>query len=373
MANNFFVGLIDFRGVIIRGDSDTLRRHELYADETNRLSSGRISLICFSSVRAVNQIPKLMQLKFVVIKNRKYRLIKYSRKVSTYISHQQNLTPSMFIAGDPWESFWAANLIRKLTRKKIPIQVQIHADISDYNWIKLTVRNRIRSWLATYAVNRAETIRLTSEIQKLNLVKRFPSSTSRIVVVPVPLNLPMEMKEIRSVRVRSIGLVGRIQVDRGLANFVEVVRKLAQEDSEFSVVIIGDGPSKYEILGKLIEILGEGRVEFHGPLSGTKLQEAWESIGVLASVAPAESYGRAIRESIYYGVPVWAVDSSGVRDAIENFPEFVKLLDPDIPSKELIQIFDQMLSIQVPPSYSRQIHQANTISAGKIVETWITE
>lgn len=373
MTNNYFVGLIDFRGVIIRGDSDTLRRHELYADETIRLSNGCTKLFCFSSLRAVNQIPKLRQLKFVVIKSGKYQLIKYSKKVSIYISRQQNSTPSMFIAGDPWESFWAATLIRMFIRKKIPIQVQIHADILDYNWINLTARNRIRSWLATYAVNRAETIRLTSENQKLNLVKRFPSSSSRIVVVPVPLNLPMEVKVIRGVRLPSLGLVGRIQKDRGLANFVELVRKLAQEDSDFSVVIIGDGPSKREVLDELIHILGASRVEFHGPLEGLKLQETWESIGVLASVAPAESYGRAIRESIYYGVPVWGVDSSGVRDAMEDFPDFVRLLDLNVSCEELTQIFNEMLSIVVPSSYSKQIHQANGINAGKIVESWITE
>lgn len=373
MGVESFVGIIDFRGIILKGDSDTLKRHSSYGAEIAKLSKGRLNLIIFSAYSQEQVIPVASNITFIAIKIKKYQLLRYSKQVSKYILRDMSSNPKILVAGDPWESFWSAWLIRRLVGKKTPIQVQIHGDVTDSNWTTLTSRNRIRNLFTRFAAEKSDTIRLTSELQKMNFLSRFPSTSSKIIVAPVPLNLSEKPVIERRDRTISLGLVGRIEPDRGLSAFVDLVKKISKENAQFTVDVIGDGPVQTQFMESLIEILGSKRVNFYGKLSGQELQETWERIGVLASIAPSESYGRAIRESIYFGVPVWGIASSGVKDAANQFPGSVSFLDLNLSSRELNETFEMLLTSQIPIEISKEIYESNLANATRIAKSWIIQ
>jgi hypothetical protein len=67
---------------------------------------------------------------------------------------------------------------------------------------------------------------------------------------------------------------------------------------DFKVIIIGSGNQKSNFLARLKSIISTSRVIYLGQLSERELNNAWNKIGVLVSIAPVESYGRVMREAL---------------------------------------------------------------------------
>jgi hypothetical protein len=102
------------------------------------------------------------------------------------------------------------------------------------------------------------------------------------------------------------------------------------------------------------------------------MRKVWKKIGVLVSTAPAESYGRAMREALVAGVPVWATKSSGVEDLILKAGEnVVKVLDLSKSNSELSQDLDQLLKSKVPLSFKKQFIKDNSTYAQLLAQSWV--
>jgi hypothetical protein len=109
-----------------------------------------------------------------------------------------------------------------------------------------------------------------------------------------------------------------------------------------------------------------------GHLSETELKEVWKEIGVLVSTAPAESYGRAMREALVAGIPVWAMKSSGVEDLTSKAgKDAVRILDLTKSSQELSMELDQLLKSKVSPSFRKQFIKDNSTYAQLLAKSWI--
>ena len=81
-------------------------------------------------------------------------------------------------------------------------------------------------------------------VQAENLVNAFGIKRERIVVVPVPTNVLSKPVVLKTDRPKTIGLIGRIHQDRGIWEFIRLVRILNSSSKDFKVIVIGDGPSK---------------------------------------------------------------------------------------------------------------------------------
>jgi glycosyltransferase involved in cell wall biosynthesis len=86
---------------------------------------------------------------------------------------------------------------------------------------------------------------------------------------------------------------------------------------EVNVVIAGDGPNREEFLNALKNI--PIKVEYMGVISGFQKKVFWRKIGVLASFAPTESFGRSIRESLFNYTPVIAKESPEILELQRTF------------------------------------------------------
>jgi hypothetical protein len=92
----------------------------------------------------------------------------------------------------------------------------------------------------------------------------------------------------------------------------------------------------------------------------------------LISVAPAESYGRVMREALFAGVPVWATKSSGVEDLISKAGKnAVKILDLKKSNRELSRELDQLLKSKVPLSFRKQFIKDNSTYAQLLAKSWV--
>ena len=370
--SNPSVLILDPRGNIAVGGKDVIARHEIYAKELRR--QGKTSILelkVFSAAISAKSSSKVKNERVITISKPTFNSYMFARKVHKFIK-LNNLDVKLLVAGDPWESYWSAYFLNRFLSKKIPIQIQVHGDIADPRWRRINLRNRIRFLLAKLSLPKASSVRAVTKYQAENLVNSFGIKKERIVVIPVPINVIGKLVASKSDRPKTIGLIGRIHQDRGIWEFIKLVRILNLSSKDFKVVVIGDGPSKDKFLLKLGSVISKNRLVYLGQLTESELRKAWKKIGVLVSMAPVESYGRVMRESVIAGVPVWATASAGVKDLKDNCKKGeVKLLDIDKSAASIDKDFKALLRTKVGSDFSNSFTKENNSYSAKLANSWI--
>jgi glycosyltransferase involved in cell wall biosynthesis len=369
---NSVILLLDPRGIIYKGGIDVVARQDRYGYQLKLQNKNfKLHFVMFSGGAYIKNYHELKFISIFKISKPTFNSYLFAIKSYSYIK-SQNLNVKLFIASDPWESYWSAYFLNKLLNKNIPIQIQVHGDIADPRWRRINFRNRIRYSLAKLSLPRAASIRAVTKYQAENLVNTFGIKREKIVVVPVPINVTGKSVALKSDRPKTIGLIGRIHQDRGIWEFIKLVRILNSSAKDFKVVVIGDGPSKDKFLLKLSSVISKNRIIYLGQLPESELRKAWKRIGVLVSMAPVESYGRVMRELLIAGVPVWATASAGVKDLMDNCKKGeVKLLDLSKSDATLDKDFKTLLKTKVSSDFSKRFIKENNSYAAKLASSWI--
>jgi glycosyltransferase involved in cell wall biosynthesis len=364
--------ILDPRGNIAVGGKDVIARHENYAKELlTQGKTSRLDLKVLSAAVSAKNLNTGKNERVITISKPTFNSYMFAKKAYKFIK-VNNLNVKLLVAGDPWESYWSAYFLNRFLDKKMPIQIQVHGDIADPRWRRINLRNRIRFSLAKLSLPKASSIRAVTKYQAENLVNSFDIKRERIVVVPVPITVVSKSVALKSERPKIIGLIGRIHQDRGIWDFINLIRILNSSSKDFKVVVVGDGPSKDKFLHKLESVIPKNRINYLGQLPESELRKAWKRIGVLVSMAPVESYGRVIRESLIAGVPVWATASAGVKELMDNCEKGeVKILDLSKSDVSLDKEFNSLLKTKVSSGFSKRFIKENNTYAAKIAKSWI--
>jgi glycosyltransferase involved in cell wall biosynthesis len=371
-GKNSIILSLDPRGIIINGGADVISRQNIYGQQLESKSKNlKTKFVIFTSGNRIDDYEEFYYVNISRISKPTFNPLLFARKSLQYIT-RNDLDVRLLIVGDPWESYWSAYFLNKFLNKKISIQIQAHGDIADPRWRRINYRNKIRYLLAKLSLPKASSVRVVNKYQAENLVKAFGIKREKIVVIPVPINILGKATALKSVRPKTIGLIGRIHKDRGIWEFIKLVRILNISSKDFKVIVIGDGPSKDRFLLKLSSVITKNRIIYLGQLPESELSKAWKRIGVLVSMAPVESYGRVMRESLVAGVPVWATASAGVKDLINNCKKGeVKLLDLSKSSSSLGKDFNSLHKTKVSSDFSKKFIEENNTYAAKLANSWI--
>jgi len=367
-----YVVILDPRGVVSRGGRDVILRHEIYAKHLSKnLGFDKLSLVIFSAGKDIKNIYSKNNFSIETISEPTFNSIKFARRAVSF-AKSKDLTVKLLVVGDPWESFWSAYFFNKFCHKNVPIQIQLHGDIANPNWKKINIKNRVRFNLAKFSLSKASGIRTVSNNQSLEVAKIFKIKKTAISVIPVPITNLELRSNVTSKKPMTLGLVGRIHEDRGIYNFVQLIKSLAVVRDDFTVLIAGDGPDENRFLEELKQLLPKSKIRFLGHLSEKELKKVWRQIGILVSSAPAESYGRSMRQALVAGVPVWAIDSSGVEDLISRFGKnAVRILDLTKSNYELSLELNQLIKSKVSQSLKKQFIEDNATYAELLAKSWI--
>jgi glycosyltransferase involved in cell wall biosynthesis len=371
-GKNSIILSLDPRGIIINGGADVISRQNIYGQQLESKSKNlKTKFVIFTSGNRIDDYEEFYYVNISRISKPTFNPLLFARKSLQYIT-RNDLDVRLLIVGDPWESYWSAYFLNKFLNKKILIQIQAHGDIADPRWRRINYRNKIRYLLAKLSLPKASSVRVVNKYQAENLVKAFGIKREKIVVIPVPINILGKATALKSVRPKTIGLIGRIHKDRGIWEFIKLVRILNISSKDFKVIVIGDGPSKDRFLLKLSSVITKNRIIYLGQLPESELSKAWKRIGVLVSMAPVESYGRVMRESLVAGVPVWATASAGVKDLIDSCKKGeVKLLDLSKSSTSLDKDFKALLKTKVSSDFSKRFIKENNTYSAKLANSWI--
>ena len=369
-GNKSIVLSLDPRGIILNGGIDVASRQNKYGYQL-KSQDDNLEFLIFSSRYGVENNFQDKSVTILHMSKPTLNFYKFA-KLSYKFIKRHNLNVKLLIAGDPWESYWSAYFLNRFLKKKIPIQIQVHGDIGDPKWRRINFRNRARYLFAKLSLPKAASVRAVTKYQTVNLVKAFGIKKDKIVVVPVLITVASKSIALKSERPKTIGLIGRIHQDRGIWRFIRLVRVLNSSSKDFKVVVVGDGPSKDKFLLKLESVIQKNRIIYLGQLPESELRKAWKKIGVLVSMAPVESYGRVIRESLIAGVPVWATESAGVKDLMDNCKKGeVRLLDLGKSDASIDKDFKAQLRTKVSSDFSKRFIKENNTYAAKLANSWI--
>ena len=365
--------ILDPRGNISSGGEDVIQRHNLYANElTNHSKIYKLIILTSSSEKKLTK-NKGNRLEIYQISKPTHNPVMFAFKAKK-ILRKYNFDVKLLVAGDPWESFWSSYFLGKFLGKKTPIQTQVHGDIADPYWKKINLINRARYYLAKVSLPKSTSVRAVSRHQVINLSKNFKIKLSKIDVIPVPIKVPSKSLTVNKVtnRPRTIGLVGRIHEDRGIWDFVRLVKAINSLTNDFKVIVIGTGNQKSSFLKRLKLVISNKRVTYLGQLSEKELNNAWNKIGVLVSIAPVESYGRVMREALLAGVSVWAAPTSGAKDLFKECKSGqIRVLELNDNPKVLNQSFESLLNSKIDLKYRSKFIKENSGYAAKLINSWL--
>ena len=364
--------ILDPRGNISLGGKDVVNRHLEYAKTLYSKSDKHKLVVCSTSYQGKRTFYSKFMDRYILSKPTLNPVI-FSWRVYRRL-RKEKIEVSLIVVSDPWESFWTGFFLVKLIGRKVPIQMQIHGDIADPLWRKINWKNRIRFYLAKYSCSKATSIRAVGQNQKNNLIENLSLSKSKITIIPVPINIKaLNLKKLRiTQRPKSIALIGRIQQDRGIWNFLDIINKLNDVSRDFDVIIIGSGKAESEFLSRVKLVIPRQRLQILGQMSEESLAKMWNKIGILVSLAPVESYGRAIREAFISGVPVWVSKSSGALDLISAAnSKGIKLMDLNHSDKALLKEFESLLVVKSDYKLRRKLVDENNGLSILLVNSWL--
>jgi len=280
----------------------------------------------------------------------------------------------LLISGDPWFGGLIVLVLKKMFFKDAVIEIQVHADIGDGAWRRISLINHLKYSIARLTLLMADQVRCVSTMQASKIFSRLPSIESKTVVIPIASSLESEGVNLNLEvdRPLSIGFVGRIHADRGINKFIEVVEAINSERQDFTVVIAGSGPNSEEFLTALRTIVGIHRISNYHEVDPRQMRQIWTQIGVLLSCPQAESFGRTLREAISFGVPIWISPTSGGLEFAETLKnEYFELLDPKISVEKVVQQFLSLSKIKIDNESAKKVIEENELFTGQLVQSWL--
>lgn len=366
--------LFDPRGVFSSLDLDLIHRHQEYIAAARDQSNGELDrLVIFT--KAPKTCPRIYSEGLVEIHG-----LSTSSVFSALINKRGKslavgyLDPAVITCSDPWFSFlcgWKYKKYLSKTSKIVSVQLQIHGDFFSNEWKSQGILSKVKSSLAKQSLKRADQVRFVSVSMAQEAIERQLVLEDKVVIAPVPITL-METNFTRAQRhPHTIGFVGRIQKERGLVEFSDFAKRLSSIDPEISFIVVGDGKERRNFEELLKKSIPGNRIEFTGHLNSVDLELVWNKIGILVSTAPSESYGRALREALMHGVPVWSTRTRGLEDLVlENPLANIRIIDFDCSDPQLKEDLELLFSKEGDISYRREYATARAAIVTEIGDFW---
>ena len=362
--------IVDFKG-IVKNNASTIQRHELYGSTLSSITNGNTRLLILGNVPHKFDLGEFTNLEFTFLpKSSKFMPIFIAMSVRALWHKRQRI--KMIVAGDPWTTLLVAKIIRYILNTKIGLQVQLHGDFFSSAWQGLRLQNRIAGHFLPLLLRNCESIRVVNSSQVQDLIDYCNIETNRIVCVPLPLNVP----RIPANNLRHEGLplafVGRLEEERGLSNLLQIVKLIPEVFVARTLWISGAGKKRVSLERELEMLLPHEAFVFTGELDARELMEMWTRVGILFSLAPAETYGLAMREAIVNGVPVLAVSSAGSM-ALKQFLNGDELIIIDEPFEgakitEQLSILDK---VQIAESTRNALYSESAKFVEILCTSWL--
>lgn len=119
---------------------------------------------------------------------------------------------------------------------------------------------------------------------------------------------------------KNVLFVGRLlKEQKGLDLLLDIFKKIAEERSDWNLVIVGEGEDKEYLLERIKQLNLQNNVEVK-PFS-KNVQEYYLSSSIFVSTSRWEGFGLVVTEAMECGLPVIAFENTGPKEIINNSNE----------------------------------------------------
>jgi glycosyltransferase involved in cell wall biosynthesis len=161
------------------------------------------------------------------------------------------------------------------------------------------------------------------------------------------------------------GHVGRLAQEKNLDFLAQAMVRFIKQNLETYFLVVGSGPSTQtiqDIFQK--EALGH-RLILAGQKTGQDLRDAYKAMDVFVFASQSETQGMVVMEAMASGVPVIALDASGVREVVADgingyllpseasHPDFARALEDLRHNSQQLSVFQEK-ALSTAQSFSRQ-------------------
>ena len=313
------------------GFGDTFSRHIYYAQQLQAQSPGsdiRILTYAPSSVehQTLNPTPGL----------KIYGTASTHRALFIFDAFKQlkrifadGWTPTLVTTQEPWEDgqlgLWVA---RRYQARFIP---QLHFDLTSHDWLGEIRLNFVKRLIAQYTLQRADTIRAVSQVQKQKLVEHLHLSSEKIHVIPVGVSfqpsqkskaecqqaLANSMQGKKSMLGKKVVLfVGRLCPQKNLPLWVSVAQQIHQSQPNTHFLVAGDGSLMATMQQQVNAIDLSQAFTFLGDMAYSDLPDIFGAADVFLLTSHYEGFGRVVVEAQLAGLPVVSTACSGPEDIL---------------------------------------------------------
>jgi len=115
-----------------------------------------------------------------------------------------------------------------------------------------------------------------------------------------------------------VGHLGRLAPEKNLDYLGRAVRRFLSESREARFLVVGDGPSAQTLEELFQNAKLAGRLIMAGKKTGRDLHDAYAAMDVFVFASQTETQGLVIVEAMAAGLPVVALDASGVREVVRG-------------------------------------------------------
>lgn len=217
--------------------------------------------------------------------------------------------------------------LRIAMNKNVPIVFTHHTRYEDYtHYIPFSeTLKEVAIQVPTHFANLCDGVIAPSE--SIARMIRRRGVTTRVAVIPTGIdvaafasadgarfrarmNIPSDAKV--------IGHVGRLALEKNLGYLAEAVALHLKAELQARFLVVGDGPWSEEFVAVFTRHGVAGRLIMAGKRTGRVLREAYRAMDVFAFTSKSETQGMVVAEAMAAGLPVVALDASGVREVVRD-------------------------------------------------------
>jgi glycosyltransferase involved in cell wall biosynthesis len=229
-----------------------------------------------------------------------------------------------------------------------------------------------RVLLSRLGIYFSDSIRIVSKFQAQEIVEISKRAESKFVLAPIPIDISRISYAPRDLDF-DIAYIGRLHNERGVKEFLKIVKALKFINPDIRIVIVGDGFLWNLIKKDLSKWLTDSTVAMTGFLPPNRMSEIYSSSKILLSCAPREGYGLTLREAVLSGLHVVARVSQGTRELTESFPDAIDVYSDLNQAVGLIQKRLVELRPQQNFEYIQAQVQKDLEGVSRLVDSWLTD
>jgi 1,2-diacylglycerol 3-alpha-glucosyltransferase len=217
--------------------------------------------------------------------------------------------------------------LRIAMNKNVPIVFTHHTRYEDYtHYVPFSeTLKEVAIEVPTHYANLCDGVIAPSESIARTIRKR--GVTSPIAVIPTGIDVAA-FAATEGVHFREkvklpkdalvVGHVGRLAQEKNLGFLAEGVALFLQREKRAHFLVVGDGPGRDEFKAVFERLGVADRLLLAGKRTGRVLRGAYRSMDIFAFTSQSETQGMVVAEAMAAGLPVVALNASGVREVVRD-------------------------------------------------------